>query len=113
MDSVNLEHQVVFECGNEGEVQVGGRRVLLQRMAEASEPFEPFESLLSRKGHVAAVAVSETVGSFGVAGSLFSIALQRVDRRRSLRCFSEHVEEAFTLLQNVLKIKHRPLYKVL
>lgn len=32
--TVNLEHQVVFECGNgEGEVQVGGRRVLLHRMA--------------------------------------------------------------------------------
>eukprot|EP00438_Fugacium_kawagutii_P000126 Skav218740 [mRNA] locus=scaffold1346:923797:932486:+ [translate_table: standard] len=34
VESVNLEHQVVFECGNgEGEVQVGGRHVLLHRMA--------------------------------------------------------------------------------
>eukprot|EP00930_Biecheleria_cincta_P023901 TRINITY_DN17186_c0_g1_i1.p1 TRINITY_DN17186_c0_g1~~TRINITY_DN17186_c0_g1_i1.p1 ORF type:complete len:377 (-),score=77.41 TRINITY_DN17186_c0_g1_i1:156-1229(-) len=34
VDSVDLSHQVVFECGSgEGEVHVGGRRVLLQRMA--------------------------------------------------------------------------------
>jgi len=34
VETVNLEQQVVFECGNgEGEVQVGGRRVLLHRMA--------------------------------------------------------------------------------
>eukprot|EP00931_Biecheleriopsis_adriatica_P054046 TRINITY_DN31771_c0_g1_i1.p1 TRINITY_DN31771_c0_g1~~TRINITY_DN31771_c0_g1_i1.p1 ORF type:complete len:333 (-),score=75.47 TRINITY_DN31771_c0_g1_i1:167-1165(-) len=34
VESVDLSHQVVFECGSgEGEVQVGGRRVLLQRMA--------------------------------------------------------------------------------
>jgi len=34
VETVNLEQQVVFECGNgEGEVQVGGRHVLLHRMA--------------------------------------------------------------------------------
>eukprot|EP00440_Ansanella_granifera_P005182 gb/GFBE01005621.1/.p1 GENE.gb/GFBE01005621.1/~~gb/GFBE01005621.1/.p1 ORF type:complete len:364 (+),score=63.74 gb/GFBE01005621.1/:1-1092(+) len=34
VETVDLSHQVIFECGSgEGEVQVGGRRVLLQRMA--------------------------------------------------------------------------------
>mmetsp|Transcript_755 Transcript_755/g.1807 ORF Transcript_755/g.1807 Transcript_755/m.1807 type:complete len:329 (-) Transcript_755:539-1525(-) len=34
VDGANLAHQVIFECGNgQGEVLVGGRRVLLHRMA--------------------------------------------------------------------------------
>ncbi|CAE7255127.1 RPL3 [Symbiodinium necroappetens] len=30
--AVDLQRQVLFECGSEGEVQVGGRRVMLHRM---------------------------------------------------------------------------------
>ena len=34
VEAANLEQQVIFECGNgDGEVHVGGRRVLLHRMA--------------------------------------------------------------------------------
>lgn len=46
VDTVDLTHQIVFECGNgEGEVVVGGKCVLLQRMAMWKLNAEPESKL--------------------------------------------------------------------